>query len=92
MATIDLECQDHLRRAGWTIGDTTFLSTDGRLVWVVMGRNGLNQIRTEGVTPTEAWLAAVEQAQGSRDAEGIDDNALEGQAEAWGDSPGLRHR
>jgi hypothetical protein len=44
------------------INKTPLHSTDGRLVWVVSGRNGENPIRAEGATSAEAWLAAVEDA------------------------------
>jgi hypothetical protein len=33
---------NELRRAGWSIGDTAFHGTDGRLVWVVSGTDGEN--------------------------------------------------
>jgi hypothetical protein len=61
MPTTDVECLDRLHRAGWTIGDAAFRTTDGRLVWVVSGRNGETQIQAEGATAAEAWLVAVEQ-------------------------------
>jgi hypothetical protein len=51
-----------LHRAGWSIGDTAFHTADGRLVYVVLGRNGENRIRAEGATPAEAWRGAAEQA------------------------------
>jgi hypothetical protein len=61
MPTTDAECLDRLHRVGWTIGDIAFRLADGRLVWLVSGRNGENQIRAEGATSAEAWLAAAEQ-------------------------------
>jgi hypothetical protein len=57
MPTADAECLDRLHCAGWTIGDTAFRSPDGRLVWLVSGRNGENQIRAEGATAAEAITA-----------------------------------
>jgi hypothetical protein len=62
MPTTDVERVDRLRRAGRTIGDTALRWPDDRLVWVVSGRNGENQLRAEGATSAEAWLQAVEQA------------------------------
>ena len=43
-----------LHHAGWTIGDTAFHTVDGRVVWVVSGVNGENQVRAEGATSAEA--------------------------------------
>jgi hypothetical protein len=50
-----------LRRAGWSVGSTGF-HTASEPVRVVSGTNGENRIRAEGVTDTEAWQRAVEQA------------------------------
>jgi hypothetical protein len=57
----DVECLDRLHRAGWTIGDTAFRWPGDRLVRLVVGYNGENQIRAEGATSAEAWLQALEQ-------------------------------
>jgi hypothetical protein len=56
------ECLGRLRLAGWTIGDTAIRWPDRRLVWLVSGRNGENQIWAEGAMSAEAWLLGVEQA------------------------------
>jgi hypothetical protein len=62
MPATDAEFRDRIHRAVWTIGDTAFHATDGRLVWVVSGRNGENKIRVEGAMSAGASLQAVEQA------------------------------
>jgi hypothetical protein len=61
MPTTDAECLDRLPRSGWSIGDAAFRFASGRLVWLVSGTNGENQIRAEGTTSAKAWLQAVEQ-------------------------------
>jgi hypothetical protein len=51
-----------LHASGWSIGDARFLTRDG-LRWRVLGSNGENVIDATGVTQSEAWHRAVEQAQ-----------------------------
>jgi hypothetical protein len=53
-----------LHQAGWSIGDVASHDGAGGLTWLVWGSNGVNLIRTEGVTRDEAWGWAVEQARG----------------------------
>jgi hypothetical protein len=55
-STVD-ESLDHLRRAGWSVGD---YGTATR--WVVSGSNGENLIFATGATRLEAWWRACEQA------------------------------
>jgi hypothetical protein len=47
----------HLRRAGWSVGDT-----GSGVGWLVTGTNGENAIRATGRTREEAWWRAGEQA------------------------------
>jgi hypothetical protein len=46
-----------LRRAGWSVGET---ATAGG--WLVSGSNGENLIYASGLSQSEAWHRAVEQA------------------------------
>jgi hypothetical protein len=59
--SIDL-IMDQLHAAGWSIGDTAFVTEAGALVWLVSGRNGENVIRAEGPTQAAAWLITCDQA------------------------------
>jgi hypothetical protein len=43
-----------LHAAGWSIGDTAFVTEAGTLVWLVSGRNGEKVIRAEGPTQADA--------------------------------------
>ena len=54
-------CQHQLHRAGWSLGEASFVGAAGP-VWVVCGTNGENVIKATGTTSTEAWLQAVGQA------------------------------
>jgi hypothetical protein len=49
---------DTLHAAGWSIGDTATESG-----WVVSGQRGEEEIMASGRTKSEAWAAAVEQAE-----------------------------
>ena len=51
-----------LHAAGWSVGDTAFVTEADVLVWLVSGRNGENVIGAEGPTQTAAWRAACDQA------------------------------
>jgi hypothetical protein len=54
---------DRLHAGGWSIGDTAFHDIEhGRVVWVISGTNGENQIRAEGATRPKAWRRALDQA------------------------------
>ena len=57
-----------LHAAGWSVGDTAFVTESGALVWLVSGRNGENVIRAEGPTQTAAWHMACDVAWGQRSA------------------------
>ena len=48
-----------LHRSGWTIEDCAVLDMSKGVVWIVTGRNGKNQIRTEGPTARWAWWYAI---------------------------------
>lgn len=48
---------ERLRRAGWSIGDST-QGPPHALLWQIKGRNGENLIETTGKTPAEAWYKA----------------------------------
>jgi hypothetical protein len=51
-----------LHAAGWSVGDTAFVTEAGTLVWLVSGRNGENVIRAEGPTQGTTLRAACDQA------------------------------
>jgi hypothetical protein len=51
-----------LSRAGWTVGETSFVGPEGTRAWVVSGRNGENLIRAEGSSHREVWRSALAQA------------------------------
>ena len=51
-----------IHAAGWSVGDTAFLTEVGVLVWLVSGRNGENVIRAEEPAQAAAWRAACDQA------------------------------
>jgi hypothetical protein len=46
-----------LHRAGWSIGETSFLSNEG-VTWLVFGTNGEHSIHATGKTYEEAWRQA----------------------------------
>jgi hypothetical protein len=52
-----------LHGSGWSVGEAGFLTSDGRIIWLVRGTNGENVVQARGATQTEAWWRAVEQAQ-----------------------------
>jgi hypothetical protein len=56
------ECFARLRRAGWSVGEASFLGPGGE-VWRVSGRNGENLLRAEGATQAQAWWRAIQQAE-----------------------------
>ncbi len=58
--TVD-ESLDHLRRAGWSVGDTAF-GPEYALVWLVTGNNGENAVKAEGRSRAEAYWRACVQA------------------------------
>jgi hypothetical protein len=58
--TVD-ECAARLHAAGWSAGESCFM-TDTRGVWQVDGTNGENRLLTREPTQTGAWRAACEQA------------------------------
>jgi hypothetical protein len=41
---------DRLHAAGWSVGDTAFVTEAGTLSWLVYGTNGENVVRVEGET------------------------------------------
>ena len=51
-----------LDAAGWSVGDTAFVTEAGAQVWLVSDRNGENVIRAEGAAQAAAWRAACDQA------------------------------
>jgi hypothetical protein len=61
-----VECLVALHRAGWSVGDTAFLTGAGGLVRFVFGSLGENLIRAEGATPAAAWRATCDQARALR--------------------------
>jgi hypothetical protein len=62
MPTEGVALMHQLHSSGWTMADAALFGLDGRLTWVVSGRNDGNRIRAESPTCTEAWRGAVEQA------------------------------
>jgi hypothetical protein len=56
------ECFARLHRAGWSVGEASFLTPAGE-VWQVSGSNGENQLRARGTTQAEAWRSACDQAE-----------------------------
>jgi hypothetical protein len=52
MTTAD-DCRDLLHRAGWSVGEVSFIGAD-RQAWLVTGTNGENVFETSGATSTEA--------------------------------------
>jgi hypothetical protein len=44
-----------LHAAGWSVGDTAFVTEAGALVWLVSGCNGENVIRAERLTQAATW-------------------------------------
>jgi hypothetical protein len=52
-----------LHCSGWSVGEAAFLTSDGRIMWLVSGMNGENVVQAHGATQAEAWWRAVEQAQ-----------------------------
>jgi hypothetical protein len=51
-----------LHAAGWSVGDTAFVTGASTVGWLVSDRNGENVIRAEGPTQAAAWRAACDQA------------------------------
>src|ERR1039458_1367739 len=43
-------CLEQLHAAGWSVGDTAFVTEAGTLSWLVYGTNGENVVRAEGET------------------------------------------
>jgi hypothetical protein len=56
------ECFARLHRAGWSVGEASFLTPAGE-VWQVSGSNGENLLRARGATQAEAWWNACQQAE-----------------------------
>jgi hypothetical protein len=51
-----------LHAAGWSVGDTAFVTEAGTLIWLVSGVDGEDVIRAEGPTQAAAWRTACDQA------------------------------
>jgi hypothetical protein len=56
------EALDRLIRSGWRLGHRGRHVTGVGVIYTVVGVNGENQICTTGMTLSEAWHRAVEQA------------------------------
>jgi hypothetical protein len=52
---------EQLHRAGWSIGDVSLRGEGGGLVWIVLGRRGVDLLMVSGPTRLEAWRRALDQ-------------------------------
>ena len=55
------QCYEQLCQAGWSMSDVLVDTADGP-AWIVTGTDGYSTVRAIGLTQTEAWLNAWEQA------------------------------
>ena len=62
MKTVD-SCQDRLHRAGWSIGDCTFIFANRSLVWLVTCSHAGHVVRVTAPTQAGAWEEACRQAE-----------------------------
>jgi hypothetical protein len=51
---------EQLQQAGWSIGDVALRGEGGGLVWIVLGRRGLDLLMVSGATRVEAWWHALD--------------------------------
>jgi hypothetical protein len=56
-------CQDRLHRAGWSIGECTFILANRSLVWLVACSHAGHVVRATAPTQAGAWAEACRQAE-----------------------------
>lgn len=52
------ECLDHLKTAGWSVGDMAY-HVGGVRLWLVFGSREENRIVGRALTQRDAWRAAL---------------------------------